>query len=426
MAGLNALYPSVPHLQIVRRNIGYLVTSPPWNAMGGIQMGFYLWAIGIAFLMPLELSFSCWFFFWLGRLEMVGSRWLGFNELTVIGGGFDRAYPFLNSQAFGAYVGFFAMSMWTARRYLGRVFRTAFLGTREEDESREGTSYRTAILGTFGGALFMCGFAVRMGMAIWAAAAFFVLYLGLVIIISRIRAEVGFPVHDMHPMGPQFPLQTALGTQNIPPGSLAAISLFAWINKSHASHPGPHQLESYKLSERTGASAKGMFRAALIAGMIAMPLGFWMFLHVYFRNGGATANMAMWALGHGRDTWNELALWLKQPSPPNKIATVFAGVGFAISMLLYWLRIRFLSFPFHPLAYALGPSWGVAQLWMPLMIGSTAKFVILRFGGLSLYRRALPFFFGLILGEITIGSLWTILGIVLGIPTYDFWPGKYQ
>jgi uncharacterized membrane protein required for colicin V production len=59
------------------------------------------------------------------------------------------------------------------------------------------------------------------------------------------------------------------------------------------------------------------------------------------------------------------------------------------------------------------------------LIGSTAKFLTLRFGGLGFYRRALPFFFGLILGEITVGSLWTILGMVLDIPTYDFWPGKY-
>ncbi|MGB9588606.1 MAG: DUF6784 domain-containing protein, partial [Armatimonadota bacterium] len=54
-----------------------------------------------------------------------------------------------------------------------------------------------------------------------------------------------------------------------------------------------------------------------------------------------------------------------------------------------------------------------------------AKFFTLRFGGLTTYRRFLPFFFGLILGEITIGSLWSIIGIVLGVPTYDFWPGKY-
>ena len=426
MAGINYLYPSVPCLQITRRNIGYLIVDPPWNAMGGIQMGFYLWAIGIAFLMPLEMSFSCWFFFWLTKLELVFSQWIGLNELAVTGGGFDRAYPFLNSQAYGAYMGFFMMTMWASRRYLGRVFRTAFLGTKEEDESREAIPYRTAILGAGLGTLLMCVFAWKMGMSLWVVAATFILYLTLVTIMSRIRAEVGFPIHDMSPMGPKFALITALGVKNIPTQSLVGFSLFTWIQNSHASHPGPHQLESYKLSERTDTPARGMFFAVMIAGLVAMPLAFWWFLHTYFHNGGATANMGMWALGHGRNTWNELAVWIRQPSPPNRAAMAFAGGGFAVSTLLSWLRIRFLSFPFHPLGYALAPSWGVGQLWMPLVIGSAAKYVSLRFGGLQMYRKALPFFFGLILGEITVGSLWTIIGIVFGIPTYDFWPGKYQ
>jgi hypothetical protein len=33
----------------------------------------------------------------------------------------------------------------------------------------------------------------------------------------------------------------------------------------------------------------------------------------------------------------------------------------------------------------------------------------------------MPFFFGLILGEFVVGSLWTIIGIVFNIPSYGFW-----
>lgn len=425
LAGLNYLYPSIPCINIVRRNIGQYVVNPPWNAMGLIPMGFYFWAIGLAFLMPLELSFSCWFFYWLLKLELVGCRQLGLHELTVVGAGFDRAYPFVSSQGYGAYFGFFVMSMWTSRRYLGRVFRTAFLGTKEEDESREAIGYRTAILGAAAGFLFLGVFARSIGMSLWVIAVFFVLYFIFAIIISRIRAELGFPTHDMHVMGPQHFAITAAGTENLPTQSLVGFSLFHWFNRTYASHPSPHQMESLKLGERTNSTARQMFVAVLIAGIFAMPIGFWMLLQTYFRNGGATANMDQWALGFGRECWNQLHGWIRHPFPPNVIAMAFVGAGFLIAMFLGWMRIRFLSFPLHPLAYALSGSWGVAQLWMPLLIGSTAKFLTLRFGGLSTYRKALPFFFGLILGEITIGSLWTIIGVVLGIPTYDFWPGKY-
>jgi hypothetical protein len=425
LAGLNYLYPSVPHLQIVRRNMGQYFTSPPWNAMGGIPMGFYFWAIGLAFIMPLELSFSCWFFYWLLKMELVTSRILGLNEATVVGGGFDRYYPFINSQAYGAYFGFFVMSIWVSRRYLARVLRTAFLGTKEEDESREAVSYRTAILGILAGVLFLGAFAHRMGMSLWVIAVFFTFYFIFAVIVSRIRAELGFPTHDMHIMGPQHLLATTTGTENLGTQNLVGFSMFHWFNRTYASHPSPHQLEAFKLQERANGFARQMFFAVLLAGVLAMPIGFWMLLHTYYRNGGATANMEEWALGFGREVYNQLTGWLKQPVPPNRIAMGFVGVGFVGSMLLGWMRVRFLSFPFHPLAYALASSWGVSQLWMPLLIGSTAKFLTLRFGGLGFYRRALPFFFGLILGEITVGSLWTILGMVLDIPTYDFWPGKY-
>ena len=49
------------------------------------------------------------------------------------------------------------------------------------------------------------------------------------------------------------------------------------------------------------------------------------------------------------------------------------------------------------------------------------KWIILRHGGLGAHRKATHFFLGLILGEFTVGSLWTIIGIIFGMPTYRFW-----
>jgi len=425
LGGLNYLYPAVPHLRIVRRDIGAYITDSPWNAMGLIPMGFYSWAIGIAFLMPLELSFSCWFFYWLQKMELVATEALGLTELPVAGGGFDRSYPFINSQAYGAYLGFFLMSMFVSRRYLGRVLRAAFLGTQELDESAEALPYRAAILGAAAGFLLLGAFALWMGMSPAVIGIFLACYFAFAMITSRIRAELGFPTHDMHVMPPQNLIMTAAGTEQLGSGDLIGFSLFYWFNRTYASHPSPHYLEGLKLSERTRLHARRIFAAALIASLLAMPIGFWMLLHNYFRLGGATAKMETWSLGFGAETWESLAGWMQQPSPPNPTALVFVGVGLLGAMALAWMRIHFLWFPFHPLAYALASSWGVSQLWMPLLIGSAARFLLFRSGGLRLYRRAVPFFLGLILGEIAVGSLWTIIGIVLGIPTYDFWPGRY-
>lgn len=49
------------------------------------------------------------------------------------------------------------------------------------------------------------------------------------------------------------------------------------------------------------------------------------------------------------------------------------------------------------------------------------KWAVLKHGGIGLHRKLQPFFLGLILGEFICGSLWTIIGIIAGIPTYGFW-----
>jgi hypothetical protein len=67
-------------------------------------------------------------------------------------------------------------------------------------------------------------------------------------------------------------------------------------------------------------------------------------------------------------------------------------------------------------------SWGMYNLWCPFFVAFLAKWTILKFGGLRSYRRAVPLFLGLALGDYTIGSILSIFSIVLDRPMYQFWP----
>jgi hypothetical protein len=40
---------------------------------------------------------------------------------------------------------------------------------------------------------------------------------------------------------------------------------------------------------------------------------------------------------------------------------------------------------------------------------------------MTAHRRAIPFFLGLILGDYTIGALWSLLALLLGQPTYKIY-----
>jgi hypothetical protein len=73
------------------------------------------------------------------------------------------------------------------------------------------------------------------------------------------------------------------------------------------------------------------------------------------------------------------------------------------------------------LAYAVANSWGSYNLWSAIFVGSVAKWLVLRAAGLDGCRKATPFFLGLMLGEFVVGGLWTLIGVLAGIPTYDFW-----
>lgn len=412
--GLNVLYPFLPVVPIKRQTIGNLLfTQPPWNALGGLRIAFYLFGIGLGFLMPVDLSFSCWVFFLLGQLQLVASKGLGLTE--------KMRFPYSASQSFGAYLCICVLALWAARGHLAYVFRLA--GSRAETQDRaEASRYRCALLGVFGGFTLLEAFSVAAGLRWWVGIVFFLVYFSLALMIARIRAELGFPVHDMHEMSADQVLTSVYGSHAFPVRDLTVFSLFHWFNRTYASHPIPHELEGLKIAEETRIGYLGMSAAILLATIVGTLVCFWVLLDTYYRLGAQTGKFERWAVGHGAETWGRLESWVRQPTPHDTWAGVFILVGFGVAYTLAQMRYHWLGFPLHPLAYAVAPSWGMQQLWVCLFIASATKFFVLRYSGLRGYRKIVPFFMGLILGEFTGGAFWSLYGILRHIPTYDFWP----
>ena len=84
--------------------------------------------------------------------------------------------------------------------------------------------------------------------------------------------------------------------------------------------------------------------------------------------------------------------------------------GTGITLLLAALRARFIGFPLHPAAYALNMSFANDFFWGDMFVAWLLKSLILRYGGIKVYRQALPFFLGLILGDFVSGAAWSIVG----------------
>jgi len=417
---LNSIFPEVPYLPVKRQSIHQYFTTRPWNAMGGVRISFYPFAVGIAFLIPLDLLFSCWVFYWFYKIELMIGRIVGFH-------GTPR-FPYANEQAFGTYIGLLAFALWSGRSHFKAIIVHLLQGIslldsrRRVDDSNEPIPYHLAFFGILIGCVFLGIFSYQIGMSLWVIPLFFGLYFLLAIMIARVRAELGFLVHDLHNIDPHSVLVTTLGTHRLGSGSLIGFSLYMFFNRAYRAHPMPQLLEALKISQTQSISSRRMALAILIATSVGSIVIFWLLLDSYYQHGAESGYYETWALGFGRGVYRQLEGWLTFPRAPDLTGVGFMGVGFLLTGLMMVVRAKFLWWPLHPLGYAMANSWGMYNLWCCLLVAWFLKAIVLKHGGLQSYRRAIPFFLGVALGDYVLGSIWSIASIATNIPLYQFWP----
>ncbi len=420
--GLHILYPQWPYLGAVKQfDIGPWFSSAPWNAVGYTPISMYPFAIGIAFFLPLDLSFSCWFFFVMRKLFQVFGRVNGWDSAANTG------FPYFGEQAAGAWIGLGLVTIWSTRHYLKSIWLQV-RGKEPEKEQGDANEYRTAIATIAAGVIFLAGWSVLLNIKWWVAILFFGIYLLLSLTITRVRAELGTP-HEIYFVNPHDILAKVFGTSLIGAQSLTAICTMYWFNRCVRCHPMPNIMESFKMSEYAKMSHRRLylvFGLSLVVGIIAT---YWANLQVTYSAGAAAKCIGFkWWLGtesyQGRlATWlkapvHGLPDWLKDHKDSAIINVLYMIGGFAMVFGLKGMRAASVAWPFHPAGYALAVSFAMDYFWFAFFISWALKALIVRYGGMKFHNKAVPFFLGLILGDYVMGSIWAIIGPALGIPTY--------
>ena len=412
---LNSLYPSIPYIPIKRQDVHQYFTHRPWNAIGPTRISFYPFVIGISFLIPLELLFSFWVFYIFYKMELIFGSIMGWRSLP--------RFPYASEQGFGVYMGVLVFFLWRGRAHVAGVVRHIF-STRSSasrlDDSREPMPYRLAAAGMVLGMIFLAVFSYKAGMSLWMIVVFFGLYFLSGIMVARLRAELGFMVHDMAGTQPHDMIIVGCGTRGIGTSTLTVLSLYTFINRTNWTHPMPEPLEAFKIAERRNINPRHMVFAILLTTLIGSVITFWLLLDIYYRHGVESGYF--WHTAHGRGPYSQLENWLTYPQGIDGTGIAFMGVGVGVAGVLMALRTRFIWWPLHPLGYAMANSWGMYNLWSCLLVTWAAKLIILRYGGIHAYRRAIPFFLGLALGDCITGSIGSILSIVLNTHIYEFFP----
>lgn len=412
--GLQFFYPVLPEIPVRKYDLNMYFTQKPWNAMGGTPLRIHPYLIGFSFILPLDLAFSCTFFYIMKKVQLLFGSATGISKV--------QGYPFLGEQGAGALLALLAISCWSGRRYFASVVSQA-IRPKGRLAQNEALSYRAALIILTVSLILLAVFCIRCGMSLWAFSIFIAIYLLIVVGLTRMRAELGPPIHAIGYLTPQYMMISLLGTRRLRTGNLTMLSLMNWLSgASYASfrtHPMPDQLEAFKLAERTSIRNRTMFIVLVIASLVGILSSLFLYPYAIYSEGVAAGSEQIHA--GGADTYNFLSSWLVNPKPMDLLASSVLGFAFVANLGIMFLRSRFVWCPLHPAGYVIGVAPGTTDvIWFPLLIAMVTKWIILRSGGITAYRKAIPFFIGLVLGEALMGCFWPLLSLILRSAVYSW------
>ena len=410
--GLSTIWPSFPIINLKELDLINYIVNPPLNAIGSTPVRVYPIAIGITFLVPADLSFSYWFFYLFMKFQYVFGAMVGINTIPN--------YPFINEQCFGFFIGIFVFAVIMGWGHFKTVFSTMF-SNKTADDAHEPLGYRHAVWGMILG---MCGMMMLchvLGCAPWLAITFVVGYLIICFAITRTRAELGAPCHEVNHSSITEILIHNAGTATMGAQNVIGLQIFFWCNRCFRSNMMPIQLESFKMAEQTGMNYRKLAVVLIVMAFVALMLGYCIVLDEYYTY-GAAANMNGLNVGFGTELYNGMETALKNGSITDWNGVGAAITGFFSCLVLSFAKIKIPGFPFNPIAYAMMSSVQTRALWSSAFIAWLCKVLILKYGGLKVFTKALPFFLGLILGDCLAGTFWCIVSIALHTPTYSIFP----
>ncbi len=409
---LSRNFPSIPLLDVRGEvlNLANVITDRPWNAIGWTPVSLYPFIIGIAFLLNTEVTLSCWLFFWLVKVERVVTAAFGWD---AIGRGGFSVMPYTEHQGAGAFLAIALMSLWYGRRQLVAELK-------ENRTEPDAPSPRSALLGFLLGFGFLLLFALVGGMRLITAAVLLGLSLLYMAAATRLRAEIGNAWLFGPQVDPNTIVTTTLGTAALKPRELTVMAFLRNITTFDLRClPMPHQLDAAKFARTVGLPLRQIWGAIAIGSLLAAPFSFVSVVKLLYHL-GAAAKADAWRIFMGRQPFNQLEGYLRQPLTPDWREIAAIGFGFAFTVALTVLRAHLLSLPLHPFGYAIANTETMNKTWLPFMIAWAAKAFVLRYFGASAYRALIPFFVGLILGDFLHGGLWTVVGCF--VPNFYVYP----
>jgi hypothetical protein len=433
--GLHFYFPTVPGINVHMIALDSYLTGKPWNALAPLWLRFLFSIIGLAYILPGELSFSLWFFYFFFLIQQVIGEAAGLPMPAV------QAYPvrrFVAHQMIGGIVLYFVLGTTAAKPRLLEVWRAATgSGPRRTSipacpssqasrdacpthpDSDEPLPYSLAFWGAVAGLCAICLWGSAAGAGFSYTLVLFVLYFALHIVAVRLVCEGGM-LYIQHPFRPFNMVLAATGSHALGGNRLAVLGLFdhLWM-LDNRSPIMPGIMQSLRLADEGNVPRRPLMGALAAAVLLAIVASYGSYLRLMYVQGGTKLN-TWFTTYYARNlygTWVSHLIADGEPATPSAFITIASGAATMFGIV--FMHRTYAWWPLHPIGYLMGASWPMINFWFPIFLGWLIKTAVLHFGGPKVYQKLVPGFLGLVFAEFTAAGLWVLIDLCTGMRGHE-------
>ena len=416
---------AVPALLLSYNGLAKYMTGMPPLALGAYlpvvprilhaAFHFRFEVIGLAFLVNTDVLLSLWLFAWLYMIQKAFFAHIGFSlgavELYSGPGTPTEAY-----EAFGALAAYVLIGLWVARKHLARVARKVLRNDPEVDDSSELLGYREAVVLLVLGLVYIIAWMVRSGMGVGHAILFIVGGLIAFLGLTKIICEAGL-AYARTPVTPSAFVHSFLGPAGLSPATIVNLGMALCWSGDTRTIAMTSAATGAKLGSDGRVRQRALFWAmviALLVGLVASMVA--VFLIGYGHGGMNLGGWQFTSMNRATGSWMIQHMRIEESGHAGMSVPKmgFMGIGAVLMCILMVCRYRFPWWPIHPAGLAVGLTHPTFHVWFSVFLAWLVKVIILKLGGISLYRRTRPFFLGMVLGAFTTAGVWLFIDYLTG------------
>lgn len=391
---------------------GPYVYNTKFASLGSTRSHIFFVMIGLAFLIPKNISFSLWFFHVLFLVQILLISWAGYKTSYTYNWWYLMNFRLAEGQ--GALMVFSIFILYKCRQYILCAFMPSTVSQLESGERRELKLASWAFLG--GSLAIILQLWLDMGANLFHTVFFYIAIILLTVGMVRAVTEGGLLAVKTH-VSPFHVVRAFIGLDQ----KYSVVSLFTPL----ILYCGMMYLDLKVFIAPTMANAVKLredYRLKRVSFHIIMVLAILMaavaatvavFIMAYSRGADNMTqwfytSFPRWAMFH---TIRNMMTDAPAASPEGQL---WLGVGALGMALLIFLR-RYVFWMPHPLGLAMYVNPIMNLYWFSILIGWIANVMITKYGNKEAYQRVRGLFVGLIVGELLIVILAVIVSVVSGV-----------